>query len=210
MKTAVDPGGTTEGNWAAPLGDYAAVSAAWLESLRPVSVFDRLLADGIVRVPLKTRIIIVTGGITGYGITEAHVKPISSLSLDADTIEPRKAVATIVISNELAKFATPASEKLFNSELRKGVAAATDLVFLSGLAVGVTPSASAGSSAANVLTDLQTLLAAIDTGPNSRLYFIVDATAAKKLVTKTNSSGAIAFPSMGINGGEIFPVSPRS
>ena len=205
VKTAVDVGGTTEGNWAAPLGDYAAVSAAWLESLRPFSVFDRMLADGIVRVPLKTRISIVTGSVTGYGIAQANVKPISSLSLAADTIEPRKAVATIVISEELAKFATPAAEKLFNAELKKGVAAATDSVFLSGLAVGVTPSASAGSSAANVLTDLQTLLAAVTTGPNSRLYFIVDATNAKKLVTKTNSSGAVAFAGMGINGGEILP-----
>ena len=148
---------------------------------------------------------IVTGGVTGYGITQANVKPISSLSLAADTIEPRKAVATIVVNDELAKFGTPASEKLFNAELRKGVAAATDGAFLAGLADGVTPSASAGISAANVLTDLQTLLAAITTGPNSRLYFIIDATNAKKLVTKTNSSGAIAFASFGINGGEILP-----
>jgi HK97 family phage major capsid protein len=163
-----------------------------------------MLAD-IVRVPLKTRIMILSGGVTGYGIAQANVKPISSLSLAADTIDPRKAVATVVISDELAKFATPAAEKLFNAELRKGVAAATDSVFLSGLAVGVTPSASAGSSAANVLTDLQTLLAAVTTGPNSRLYFIIDAANAKKLVTKINSGGAMAFPGMGINGGEILP-----
>ena len=51
----------------------------------------------------------------------------------------------------------------------------------------------------------QILLAAVTTGPNSRLYFIVDATNAKKLVTKTNSSGAVAFVGMGINGGEILP-----
>ena len=135
------------------------------------------------------------------GKCKAHFLPFSRCRYD----RAAQGGSHFVISNELPKFATPASEKLFNAELRKGVAAATDLVFLSGLAVGVTPTASAGSSAANVLTDLQTLLAAITTGPNSRLYFIVDATAAKKLVTKTNSSGAIAFPGMGINGGEILP-----
>jgi hypothetical protein len=107
-------------------------------------------------------------------------------------------------SRWIRRFATPSAEKLFNAELKRGVVAATDGVFLTGLADGVTPSASAGSSAANVLTDLQTLLAAVDTGPNSRLYFIIGAANAKKLVTKTNSSGAIAFPGMGVNGGEIL------
>ena len=163
-----------------------------------------MLADGIMRVPLQTNITIITGGVTGYGVTQANVKPISSLTVSADTVAPRKAVATIVISNELARFATPAAEKLFNAELKNGVVAATDGVFLTGLASGVTPTASAGNSAANVLTDLATLLAAVDTGPNSRLYFVIAAANAKKLVTKTNSSGALAFPNMGVNGGEIL------
>ena len=205
VRSAVAAGDTAPGNWGALLGDYANASAAFLESLRPISVFDHLLGNGMRRVPLKTNIRVITGNVTGHGVNSSSVKPISSLSVDAEMLEPQKAIAMVIISDELARFATPGSEQLFNNELRKAAAAATDQVFLAGLAADETPTASAGSSAANVYTDLAALLAALDTGATSRLFFIIGAANAKKLMTKTTTSGDLAFPQMGPSGGSILP-----
>ena len=55
------------------------------------------------------------------------------------------------------------------------------------------------------MTDLGVLLAAVSSGPSSRLYFVVGSGNAKKLTVKASSTGAPAFPSMGPNGGEILP-----
>ena len=153
-----------------------------------------MLADGIARVPLKTNIRIVTGGVTGYGVNETNVKPISSLSLTAGTIAPRKAVATIAISDELAKFATPAAERFFNAERKKALSPRPMANFSPGLPLAVSATASAGSSAANVLTDLATLSGRRYNRPKlAPVFHHRRQRHAKKLVTKTNSSGAVAF-----------------
>jgi hypothetical protein len=50
-----------------------------------------------------------------------------------------------------------AATLLFNNELKQGVARATDRTFVGALLAGVTPTASAGATAANISADLATL-----------------------------------------------------
>ena len=47
------PGGTTSENWAA-LVDYQLIASGFLESLRSIGVFDRMVAEGMKRAPLRT------------------------------------------------------------------------------------------------------------------------------------------------------------
>ena len=107
----------------------------------------------------------------------AHFQPFAHGRYD----RAAQGVATIAISDELAKFATPAAERFFNAELKKGVVAATDGVFLTGLAVGRVLRLPLLAAARRMfLPTWQRSLAAVTTGPNSRLYFIIDASERKK------------------------------
>ena len=191
---------------ASTLVQFPAAAAGFLESLRSISVFDRLLGGGgMIRAPLYTRSIIVTTGATGANPGEGETKPISSLQLDGSLLRPIKTSATVVATEELLKFGAPTP--LFDSELRRAISSVTNATFLAGLIAATTPSGSAGSTAANVLTDLNTLLGAITTvSESSRLYFIVTGTAAKGLATKINTAGVLQFPNFGVqNGGEVLP-----
>ena len=89
-------------------------------------------------------------------------------------------------------------------ELRNGVAVATDTSFLSSLYSGVTPVASAGSTTANVLTDLSVLLSALTLGANSRLFFVASSANIAKLMLKVSSGSGVAFPLLAPTGGQIL------
>jgi hypothetical protein len=197
LKSAVS--GATMGDWAS-ITDYQNIQAAFLESLRDVSVFDAVLAGGMVRAPLRSRGFSIT--IAGSVVSERSVKPISSLVLAQQLLEPRKASAIIIISKELANF--PGSQTLFGNELQKAVVAATDTNFLAALVAATTPTASAGNSLANITTDLGTLLSAITTGATSKVFYITSATNMKKLTLKANSVGSPAFPGLSLTGGTVF------
>ena len=205
MKAAVDTGNmTVSSTWGGVLAEYRLMSDGFVESLRNIGVFDRLLSDGMRLAPLRTKFAMVTTGATGATIGELNAKPLTSMALDVDAIEPLKSTSIIVLSRELVDQGNPAADGLFNAELKRSVVAATDQTFLADLYASVTPTASAGTSTANVLTDLAALLAAVDITATSRVYHIVSPAAAKELICKVGASGDQAFPRLGVNGGEIL------
>jgi hypothetical protein len=186
---------------------FASMANGFSESLRSRSVFDRLLASGARRVPLNSHAFVISSGITGSRVAEGSVKPVSSLSVTTETLDPIKVSAIVAASNELLKFLNPSAQGLFDTELRTSAAAATNLAFLAGLIALTTPTASAGATAADILTDLATLLGEITVSENSKLFFVLHGDNGKKLPTKVNGpAGAIAFPKFSpTGGGEILP-----
>jgi hypothetical protein len=186
----------------ADLADYQNIQQAFAESLRSLSVFDAVLDGGMVRAPLRSRGFSITTGITGAVVPERSIKPISSLVLASQLLEPKKASAIVIVSKELANF--PGSQQLFADELTRGVVAATDSAFLTSLIASTTPTASAGATLANITTDFDTLLAAVTTHATSRLFYIASPTNIKGLVAKANAGGTPAFPELTINGGPLF------
>jgi hypothetical protein len=199
LKSAVT--GATIGDWSS-ITDYQNIQAAFQESLALVSVFDAVLTGGMVRAPLRSRGFSITSGITGSVVSERSVKPVSSLVLASQLLEPKKASAIVIVSKELASF--PGSVSLFGNELTRAVVAATDSNFLAALIAATTPTASAGSSLANITTDLGVLLSAITTGATSRVFYVTSSTNMKKLVLKSNAVGSPAFPGLTLNGGTVF------
>src|SRR5262245_52650317 len=65
--------GATLADWAA-VTDYQNIVQAFQESLRTASVFDAVLADGMIRAPLRSRGLTVTTGITGAVVPEGQAK----------------------------------------------------------------------------------------------------------------------------------------
>ena len=101
---------------------------------------------------------------------------------------------------------SPGALALLNSELTAGAVAAVDSVFLAALIAATSPIASAGSSLANIVTDLGALLAAVTTGANSKIYYVLSPANVKKLAMKSSSTGAPAWPNLTVNGGDIAGI----
>jgi hypothetical protein len=201
LQKAAVSAGTLE-TWSA-ISDYQNISTAFLESLRSISVFDSALDGGMIKAPLRSRGFSVTTGISGSVIPEVSVKPISSLVLGTQLHEPKKAVATIVVTKELMGQADAA--QLFNSELTRAVVAATDSNFITALIAATTPTASAGATLANITTDFDVLFSAVTTSAASRLFYVTSANNLKSIMVKANTAGAPVFPNLGPTGGELFP-----
>jgi hypothetical protein len=118
------------------------------------SVLDTLLANGATRVPFNTRVVSVTSGFIGYALGELSQKRFSALSLTAGTLTPIKCVAQTLVSEELVKFSDPGAVELFNRDLSLSMVRTVDGELLTRLLAGVTPTASAGTTAANFRTDV--------------------------------------------------------
>ena len=133
------------------------------------------------------------------------MKNISEMVLDSETLEIRKSLAIITVTAELLKLGAKGTDTLFQDELRSAVAKISDTEFLGSLYSSTTPTASAGDTLAAIEEDLGVLLAAVASGARSRLYFVIDAVNARHMALQSLGSGARAFPSLGVNGGEVIP-----
>ena len=202
LKTAVSAGTTTHPQWAAPLSATSDVISGFLSSLRSVGAFDKLL-PAMLSAPPRTRIVLVTTGAVGSSVGEGATKTISSLSLSSSGLTERKAAATIIVSDELARHGGAEAAELFAAELRSAVAKVTDEVFVSVIVAGLSPIVSSGSSVSNNKQDVASALAAIQGDSQSKYYLLLAPNVAKAWAGKTTAGGDDAFPDLGPNGGQI-------
>jgi HK97 family phage major capsid protein len=207
LKSAIAAGTLANAGWAGNLAPYGQIADGFAESLRSLSVFDRMLGDAAMRrIPLRTRVAVTTVGATGGSAAEGAPKVISKLTLAGTTLEPVKASVIVVVSDELARFSGSAAAALLSRELRGALAAATDAAFLADLLAGAPSSASAGATATQILTDIATLLTAVAPKATSRLYLLTTPALASKLTTKADTSGRHAFVGMSPTGGELVGI----
>ena len=192
LKTAVASGSIADLNWGGSLVDYKIIASSFIEGLRNVSVFDRMLPD-MKKLPLATRIVISTAVAGANTASEGTPRPVKKLSLAAGMLEPVQAAAIIVISQELAASAASGSQQLLSSELRAAVAAATDVAFINIVTDSIVAITSAGPDADDVRTDLAALLSAITIGANAKLYLLMTPEIAKALAVMSTATGDAAF-----------------
>ena len=202
LKSAVAAGSLGDAAWAGRLVELQIATSGFVDSLKNVGVFDRML-DSMRRVPLRTPLAVATVAAAGADVDEVKPAPVSRLTLAGPTLPEMKAQAILVLTREILRAASSAATALVGRELRTSTAAATDRKFLADLADGVTPITSSGSSAAAVLADLADMLAAVPTGSASKLFLVVDSPTAKGLSVKPTTDGTIAFGNMTFSGGEI-------
>ena len=179
--------------WAGNLTSYQIVANSFLESLRNLSAFDRLLSEGMRVVPTGSRVIANTVAISGSAVAEKEPKPITALSLTSGDMEPMKAVAVVVVSDEIARAAGSAGMGFVSNGLRQGVAVATDRTFLSVLASAEAAIPSGGNTTADVSKDIAKMLEGVTTGSASRLFLVMPSLIAKRLSTMVGSDGRPAF-----------------
>jgi HK97 family phage major capsid protein len=204
LRSAVSAGTMADAAWAGNLAGYQSIAAGFIESLRSLSVFDRLLADGAIRrIPLRTRLALSTVAAVGAEVGEGANILVNSLAFAASGLDSRKVQALIAVTNEVLDGITSAGSALLAAELRGGVASATDAAFLAGL---VTSNTTTIAGSASPLADLGNLLDVVNTKGAGKPYLVVAPRTANRLTTKPTTNGEQAFPGMTPNGGEIAGV----
>jgi Phage capsid family len=205
-RAGVPAGLTSDATWAAPLSQYQLSSAAFAESLRNISIFDRCLADNaFLRVPAQTKIAITSAGATAATIDEAGPKKASVMSFTTADLTMSKAVAFIVVSAELMRGMSQGAIAMLSRELRSALAVQTDLYLLSQLLSGISAIPSAGGvGALSVRQDLRVLMDAVSFGSNAKLYYVGPPTVVKRLaVLGDDNAGAKALPGTLPTGGTL-------
>jgi HK97 family phage major capsid protein len=173
---------------------FPGLVAAFSDSLASRSVFDAVLSSA-VRVPFGTPVLSASTAAVGSLVAEGEAKPVSRLSLAADSIERLKASAICVVTDQQAEAAPRLTMSFISRELRRAAATAVDGAFLDGLAADLTPIVSTGPA-----EDLAALLAAVSLGADSRLVLAVAADVAAQMATITDG-GAFLHPGMTPLGG---------
>jgi hypothetical protein len=184
-------------------GDRAVVGRAFASSLIGTAVFDTLLANGMRRVPLRSRGVVISTAPTGSLVAEGSAKPISEMELSGETLDPQKVWAAVAATRELLDFSRPGARELFESELRRAVVRAVDSLFLSQLYAATTPISSAGPSFANVLVDIGAALAQVDIRAGSRVVLVISPALARTWITMLTTGNNFAFPRLTVNGGML-------
>jgi hypothetical protein len=177
LKAGVDALSTEE---ATALSDHSLLAGSFLRSLGTIGAFDRIL-PAMTPLPMRTRIVLVTQGVTAGSPGEGKAKRISRLTLGVEDYAEQKAVGVVVVSKELARLGDPLASRLFDTELRKGAASVADDLFiqtaLEGL-VGITPS---GSTANALRFDLAQAFGDVDSDDNARFFIIMGSATAKSI-----------------------------
>ena len=186
-KTSVAAGSLSDPVWAGGLSEYSRIVAAYVESLASVSFFDRALSDGsFVRVPPGSLVSIVTQGAVGSVVDEGGVAPVSSMTLAGPRLVERKAVASVIVTNELA--ANAGATSLIGRQLQSEISRVTDVTAVAAIIAAGTSAATAGGTAANLITDISASFNAIAIGEQSRLYFVLNAALAASLSARLAGS----------------------
>lgn len=213
MKTAV-AAGTTIGStgWADPLVQYRDMVSDFIEYLRPMTIIGKL---PLVPVPFNIRIPRQTSGGSAYWTKEGNAKPVTNLAFDNITLKWFKLATIAVITQELARFSSPAAEGLIRDALAKAIAYQADLDFIdpdnagtadtkpASILSGVTPIHTSGTNEAALNADIAKVFApfiAANMSPETG-YWIMTPVQALKISLMKNSLGQLAFPGVTLNGG---------
>jgi len=228
QKTAVVGGTTTDSNFASALLPPAQVlDSAFLEYLRPKTLVDRFGTNqngvqipSLKRVPFNVKVQSQTSGASANWVGEGKAKPVTKFNTTSATLLFTKIAAICVITEELARFSRPGAEGLVRDELAKAVVAKMDADFIdpavavssgvnpASITNGVTALSSAGTSAANVLTDVQALIAPfiLNGYDVSQLVLLMPNTLALTLSLMQNSLGQESFKGMTVTGGSLAGI----
>jgi HK97 family phage major capsid protein/HK97 family phage prohead protease len=222
LKAAVAAGTTADSAWAGPLVYNQNMASEFLSYLRPQTIIGKM--NGFRRVPFNIRYATQTSGSTVGWVGEGLGKPVSKLQLSSATLGFAKAAGIVVITQELARFSSPAAEMLVRDDLSAqmvyfldqqfidpGVAAvsAVNPASITNGAGNVRQAAAAWTSQTNVLTDIKAFLQGFADNNillDSSSVWIMTPSAALALSMLVTTNGVQAFPNITLDGGSLFGI----
>lgn len=208
VRAAVAGATTTTTGWAAELVETA--MGAFMESLRPISIYPRLASlgtslsfgpgRGAIKLPSRS----ASPSISGSFVAESAPIPVRKLGLATITLAPHKMGVISVFSREIARLSNPAIEGLLRQEIQADTAITIDTLLLdatagsttrpAGLTNGVSAlTASAAGGYQAILEDIQTLAAPFDTANAGRNLVLIMNPAQARLLKMTPGPNASGF-----------------
>lgn len=227
LKAAVAPGLTTDGTWAGPTVYAQNLAGEFIEFLRPMTILGKFgtTVDGVAipslrRVPFNVRMIGQTTGGAAYWVGQAKPKPLTKFDFAATSLAWAKVATIAVVADELARFSVPNAEDLVRQALAEAIVAKLDSdlvnpavaavsnVSPASLTNGLSPLSSAGPTADNIRTDIQTVVAQYiaDNLSPTGLVLVMPNTLALAASVLVNSLGQPEFPGMTMTGGRILGI----
>ena len=194
-KSAVAGLTTGDGDGGEILADWRIASGAFFASLRTRSVFFRLLDSGLRRIPLQTRLGIVSATAQAWIVGEGKPIPVSSMSLTGAGLRPTTAAALLVVSDETARAMDASATNLVNAELRGAVSDVVDGEFW---AIVIDTATSLGTSAGTFAEDTQALLAAVNTSGVGPLIWAMSPDVANKAATHDEDMSPLGGEILGL------------
>ena len=208
-KSAVMPADTTTAGWAAELvrNDIR----GFLTDLEPVSVYAQLRAAGTgldfgtansVTIPRRAA---GDRGVAPAFVGEGGVIPVGKMSLASQTLNRYKVGVISNFTNELLQQSTPNIETLVRQAIIDDTSYKLDMALLDAAAAvagvrpasilnGVTGTASSGSTAADIITDLRVLLDAMQAANlGAQPVLIMNSSRVLGLSTVLNATGQFMF-----------------
>lgn len=211
-KAVVNPGATLEPAWGAPLAGVQPLTSAFVDVGRQASLIGKLTAAP--RIPFNVSVPVGGTGGTYRFVGQNAPKPVGNMQLSTATLPTLKAAGLIVVTEELMKLSGPSSVGTLRREMTRGLGQYLDQMFTDPTVAAVAnvspasitnaaPSiASAGSSAANAVTDIKALLSAfVATNPDAdSIALLMSPAVAVAMAVATNSQ------TLGPAGGTLFGV----
>lgn len=233
LKAASDAGSTTDTDFASKLVYAQDLASEFVDLLRPITILGKfgttqrfgnqtVAIPALRRIPFNVRMATQTGGGTYGWVGEGAPKPVGELIIGEITMRWAKAAGIIVLTKELARFSNPAAEEVVRRDMLNGMAAFSDLQFISpqvfevanvspaSVTNGVTDVPATGTDADALRTDLATLFGKFWTA-NMGLgsgVFLMSQRQATAISLMRNALGQKEYPDMTPLGGmlEGFPV----
>jgi hypothetical protein len=200
-KAAITAGSTEAGAWGA---DLALPISEFFAAVAERSIVGKLA--GLRRPPLNVRTISTTTPSTAHWAGQGAPKPVSKLTFAADTIEPLKVAALVVVTDEVLRSSNPNAELLIRNDLLNAVAREIDQAFADETSAGVSGvqpaainyDAPSVTGTGDMADDLQLLFASFG-GDLETAYFIAHP------VLYASIAGA-NYPGVGARGGQLAGV----
>jgi len=215
LKSAVSAGTTTDTAWAAPLAAHAAVISGFVELQRAATVVGRL--QDLRATPFNTRTLTTTAGSEAQFVGEGWPAPVTSLAFAPTTILGRSKVqCLVVVTSELVRAWSQASEDTIRADLVAATAAGIDRQFLDpsigpslnpgSITHGIVPRVSTGATVDAITTDLKALMTAqINAGNDlSQSVWVVSPRSALHISTLRDTAGQLAFEGASVLGGTLL------
>ena len=180
------------GSWGE--GNASDLAASYLTSIAELSVLDQLKKYATVLPRFASRVLVAADSV-GDVVREGDPKPVRHLGLSLSNIETTKSASIIVMSDELARAGGAELRRLFENELSKAVARATNHEVMNSLISSNTQSI---ASTGDPLQDLRAGLRAA--GPSYGYVVAMPTADVADLSTRIENRGG-----MTVRGGTFVP-----
>src|SRR6185503_8641257 len=115
-------------------------------------------------------------------------------------MDEQKTIAIVAVTSDLLR---NVGNNVFEAELTRAVAAATDSAFIAVITSGISATTSHGGTSVAILQDLAELLAALTLDETSKVFLVTSSDVAKHWAVATTSTGELLFPGMTPTGGVV-------